>query len=86
MAQVEPMKTRDHPILASIHFLTWTVLNQSSPPAFSYMSLLDTKLEINSGSDAGEPTSTRNNQQQQLTKDALEHLPNDTSRQANTSD
>jgi hypothetical protein len=50
------------------------------------LSLLDTKLEINLGSDAEEPTSIRNNQQQQLTEDALEHLPNDTSRQANTSD
>ncbi|KAL2798680.1 hypothetical protein BJX66DRAFT_21618 [Aspergillus keveii] len=33
MSQVKPTKTRDHPILASIHILTWTALNQSSPPA-----------------------------------------------------
>ncbi|KAL3447097.1 hypothetical protein BJX65DRAFT_104514 [Aspergillus insuetus] len=54
--------------------------------SLSDMSLLDTKLEINSSSDAEEPTFARNNQQQQLTEDALEHLPNYTSRQANTSD
>jgi hypothetical protein len=50
------------------------------------MSLLDAKLEINSGSDAEEPTSNRDRQQQQLTEDALELVPNNTSKQANTSD